>query len=83
MTYIEEIRKAIAKHALEDVENIDAETDFTTLPRMDSISHVELVMDLEEQFVIEITDEEAEANKTLLSLNLMVTNKLAAKGQIG
>lgn len=79
MPNTERLKSIIAKHAGEPVDEIHAETDFTALPRMDSLSHVEVIMEVEEQFGISIDDEEAERTRTLLDMNRLVTKKLASK----
>lgn len=59
--------KALLIHFVADVKLVDGTTEETKFEDLgfDSLDHVELVMDLEDEFDIQISDEEAEKWKTI------------------
>ncbi len=61
----EEIRKAIAEQFNIPVENITPETRFVEDLKADSLDLVELVMDLENNYGVEIPDEQLAEVKTV------------------
>ena len=61
----EEIRKAIAEQLNVPEENITLETRFVEDLKADSLDLVELVMDLEEKYGVEIPDEQLAEVKTV------------------
>lgn len=61
----EEIRKAISVQLNVPMENITPETRFVEDLKADSLDLVELVMDLEERYGVEIPDEQLAEVKTV------------------
>jgi len=55
---------------------VDIDTDFSKSLGFDSLDLVELVMRIEEEFGIEITDEEGESLKTMTQTVEMVKSKI-------
>ncbi|MBF0543422.1 MAG: acyl carrier protein [Candidatus Riflebacteria bacterium] len=63
--YFEEIKKIVVDKLQVDEKQVTPEASFIEDLGADSLDTVELVMDLEEHFGIEIPDEEAEKLKTV------------------
>lgn len=65
MNYFEEIKRIIVDKLQIDEKQVTMEASFTDDLGADSLDQVELIMDLEEHFGIEIPDEDAEKIKTV------------------
>lgn len=63
--YFEEIKRIVVDKLQVDEKQVSLEASFSEDLGADSLDTVELVMDLEEHFEIEIPDEDAEKIKTL------------------
>lgn len=63
--YFEEIKRIVVDKLQVDEKQVTLEASFSEDLGADSLDTVELVMDLEEHFEIEIPDEDAEKIKTL------------------
>ncbi|MBO6062088.1 MAG: acyl carrier protein [Clostridia bacterium] len=70
----EEIRKAIAEQLNVPEENITPETRFVEDLKADSLDLVELVMDLEDRYGVEIPDEQLSEVKTVGQIIEIVEN---------
>ena len=70
----EEIRKAIAEQLNVPEENITLETRFIEDLKADSLDLVELVMDLEDRYGVEIPDEQLAEVKTVGQIIEIVEN---------
>ncbi|MBR3382125.1 MAG: acyl carrier protein [Clostridia bacterium] len=70
----EEIRKAIAEQLNVPEENITLETRFVEDLKADSLDLVELVMDLEDRYGVEIPDEQLAEVKTVGQIIEIVEN---------
>ena len=70
----DEIRAAIAKQLCVPEENITPETRFVEDLKADSLALVELVMDLEDRYDIEIPDEQLAEIKTVGQIIEFVEN---------
>ncbi|MBO4848453.1 MAG: acyl carrier protein [Clostridia bacterium] len=70
----EEIRNAIAIQLNVDEENITPETRFVEDLKADSLDLVELVMDLEERYGVEIPDEQLAEVKTVGQIIEIIEN---------
>ena len=70
----EEIRKAIAEQLNVPEENITLETRFVEDLKADSLDLVELVMDLEDRYSVEIPDEQLAEVKTVGQIIEIVEN---------
>ncbi|MBF0501862.1 MAG: acyl carrier protein [Candidatus Riflebacteria bacterium] len=76
--YLEEVKKIVVEKLQVDEKQVTLEASFIEDLGADSLDTVELVMDLEEHFGIEIPDEEAEKLKTVKDAVDYITKK---KGQ--
>jgi len=54
------VRTIIAEHTYNDLENVNDESNITTDLGMDSLDEVEVIMELEKEFDVEIPDVDAE-----------------------
>ena len=63
--YFEEVKKIVVDKLQVDEKQVTMEANFIEDLGADSLDTVELVMDLEEHFGVEIPDEEAEKLKTV------------------
>ena len=70
----DEIRKAIAEQLNVPMENITLETRFIEDLKADSLDLVELVMDLEDRYGVEIPDEQLAEIKTVGQIVEIVEN---------
>jgi acyl carrier protein len=61
----EKVKKLIAENLNVDMEKVKAEASFVNDLGADSLETVELIMSLEEEFGLEIKEEEAEKIKTV------------------
>ncbi|MBO4384083.1 MAG: acyl carrier protein [Clostridia bacterium] len=74
MNMFEEIRKAISVQLNVPEENITPETRFVEDLKADSLDLVELVMDLEERYGVEIPDEQLAEVKTVGQIIEIIEN---------
>ncbi|MBQ4167932.1 MAG: acyl carrier protein [Clostridia bacterium] len=74
MIMFEEIRSAIAAQLNVPEENITLETRFVEDLKADSLDLVELVMDLEERYGVEIPDEQLAEVKTVGQIIELIDN---------
>ena len=78
MNIFEKIRDIIADHLeIEEVENIKLETSLMNDLEADSLDAVEVMMDIEDEFDIEIPDEDAEEFKNIKDIVSYVESKIA------
>lgn len=78
MNIFEKIRDIIADHLeIEEVENIKPETSLMNDLEADSLDAVEVMMDIEDEFDIEIPDEDAEEFKNIKDIVEYVESKIA------
>jgi acyl carrier protein len=70
--YYEKIKKLL--HEEYGIQNFDSNTKFSELG-LDSLDKVEIIMYLEEEFNIEITDEEGDNVNTVKDLVELIQNK--------
>ncbi|MDN5278622.1 MAG: acyl carrier protein [Clostridiales bacterium] len=73
--YFEEIKRIVVDKLQVDEKQVTLEASFIEDLGADSLDTVELVMDLEEHFEIEIPDEDAEKLRTVKDAVDYVTNK--------
>jgi len=73
--YFEEVKRIVVDKLQVDEKQVTAETSFIEDLGADSLDTVELVMDLEEHFGIEIPDEDAEKLKTIKDAVAYITQK--------
>ncbi|HNV69899.1 MAG TPA: acyl carrier protein [Candidatus Ozemobacteraceae bacterium] len=73
--YFEEVKKIVVEKLQVDEKQVTMEASFIEDLGADSLDTVELVMDLEEHFGIEIPDEEAEKLKTVKDAVDYITKK--------
>lgn len=78
----ERIKKLIVEHTEIDENKITLQSSFSDDLGADSLDIVEIIMALEEQFEIEITDEEANSLITIKDAVDFVNNKLSKKENI-
>jgi acyl carrier protein len=78
----ERIKKIIVDHTEIDENKITLQSSFSDDLGADSLDLVEIIMALEEQFEIEITDEEANNLITIKDAVDFVNNKLSKKDNI-
>jgi acyl carrier protein len=78
----ERIKKLIVEHTEIDESKITLQSSFSDDLGADSLDIVEIIMALEEQFEIEITDEEANNLITIKDAVDFVNNKLSKKENI-
>lgn len=73
--YFEEIKRIVVDKLQVDEKQVTEEASFIEDLGADSLDTVELVMDLEEHFQIEIPDEDAEKLKTVKDAVTYITTK--------
>ena len=73
--YFEEVKRIVVDKLQVDEKQVTAEASFIEDLGADSLDTVELVMDLEEHFGIEIPDEDAEKLKTIKDAVAFITQK--------
>lgn len=71
-------RALVAVHLAVEPEKVTREADFIEHLGADSLDTVELIMQFEDQFEIELSDDEAEAIKTFGDAVDLITRKVAA-----
>ncbi len=76
--YFEEIKRIVVDKLQVDEKQVTQEASFIEDLGADSLDTVELVMDLEEHFGIEIPDEDAEKLKTVKDALDYITKKKAS-----
>jgi len=76
--YFDEIKRIIVEKLSVDEKQVTMEASFIEDLGADSLDQVELVMDLEEHFGIEIPDEDAEKLKTVKDALQYITEKKAS-----
>ena len=75
ITVIEKIRSIISEQlSIDDVDTITLDTSLTEDLEADSLDAVEVIMALEDEFGIEIPDEEAEHFKTIGDICKFIEN---------
>ena len=74
---MERIKSIVAKQLKEDLENIKDESSFEEDLGADSLDRVELVMAFEDEFQIEIVDEDAENITTVAEAHDYIEKALA------
>lgn len=78
MNVFEKVRDIIADHLeIEEVETIKPETSLMKDLEADSLDAVEVMMDIEDEFEIEIPDEDAEKFKNIKDIVAYVESKIA------
>ncbi len=78
MNVFEKVREIIADHLeIEDVESIKPETSLMNDLEADSLDAVEVMMDIEDEFDIEIPDEDAEKFKNIKDIAAYVEGKIS------
>lgn len=78
MNVFEKVRDIIAEHLeIEEVETIKPETSLMNDLEADSLDAVEVMMDIEDEFEIEIPDEDAEKFKNIKDIVAYVESKIA------
>lgn len=78
MNVFEKVRDIIADHLeIEDVGSIKPETSLMNDLEADSLDAVEVMMDIEDEFDIEIPDEDAENFKNINDIVAYVESKIA------
>lgn len=70
-----DVIKLVTEYSGHDAATLTAETSFVDHLDYDSLDHVEIVMEIEDHHRITITDEEAEAIKTLGDAARVLTEK--------
>ena len=76
---LEKVRKIVADQLEKSLEEVQGESNFANDLGADSLDTVELVMALEEEFDIEIPDEEAEKIATVQAAVDYIEKEVAAK----
>ncbi len=79
MAVFDQVKSAIAKELAISEDQVKESSNFESDLRADSLTIVELVMELEETFEIEIPEEDLESIKTVGDLVAHIEAKLAAK----
>ena len=78
MNIFDKVREIIAEHLeIEDVESIKPETSLMQDLEADSLDAVEVMMDIEDEFDIEIPDEDAEGFKNISDIAAYVEGKIS------
>lgn len=77
----ERVRRILADQTGEPIHRIGAETKLRDL-RIDSLDTVELTMELEDAFQIEVFDRDAEALRTVSDVEALVRQKLGAEAEL-
>lgn len=72
----ERVRKVVIEHLDQDPAKVTPEASFYDDLGADSLDDLELVMALEEEFDVEIPDDEAEAVKTVGDVITLITSKV-------
>jgi len=75
MTVIDELKELVAKKLSVDISQVTPDAKFQDDLGADSLDLVELVMDLEEHFKIEISDEESQNFKTVSDVVRYIESK--------
>ncbi|AHB88513.1 acyl carrier protein AcpP [Thermosynechococcus sp. NK55a] len=75
---LEKVKAIVADQLSVDAEKVVPEASFAEDLNADSLDSVELIMALEEEFGVEIPDEEAEKLKTVQDVLDFINNKVAA-----
>ncbi|BAC09424.1 acyl carrier protein [Thermosynechococcus vestitus] len=75
---LEKVKAIVADQLSVDPEKVVPEASFAEDLNADSLDSVELIMALEEEFGVEIPDEEAEKLKTVQDVLDFINNKVAA-----
>jgi len=81
MSTFEKVKKIVVEQLGVKDEEITPEAKFTENLGADSLDTVELVMALEEEFGIEIPDEDAEKAKTVGDVTSYINNKLKTEAK--
>lgn len=80
-----EVRRILAEQLGQDLSRLQSGDDFTKnlkfLFEFDSLADVEIVLAIEESFGIKVTDEEAQAMRTVEDIVLAVHNKLQLRNE--
>lgn len=76
---LDKVKTIVADQLEKEKEEVKAESNFATDLGADSLDTVELVMALEEEFTIEIPDEEAEQISTVQAAVNYIESQLTAK----
>ena len=78
MNIFEKVREIIAEHLeIEDLDSIKPETSLMKDLEADSLDAVEVMMDIEDEFNIEIPDEDAEGFKNISDIAAYVEGKIS------
>ena len=75
MSVIDELKELVAKKLSVDISQVTPEAKFTDDLGADSLDLVELVMELEEHFEIEISDEDSQNFQTVSDVATYVQSK--------
>lgn len=75
MSVIDELKELVAKKLSVDISQVTPEAKFTDDLGADSLDLVELVMELEEHFEIEISDEDSQNFQTVSDVAAYVQGK--------
>lgn len=75
MSVIDELKELVAKKLSVDISQVTPEAKFTDDLGADSLDLVELVMELEEHFEIEISDEDSQNFQTVSDVAAYVQSK--------
>jgi len=75
MAVIDELKELVAKKLSVDISQVTGDAKFQDDLGADSLDLVELVMDLEEHFKIEISDEESQNFKTVSDVVRYIESK--------
>ena len=75
MSVIDELKELVAKKLSVDISQVTPEAKFTDDLGADSLDLVELIMELEEHFEIEISDEDSQNFQTVSDVAAYVQSK--------
>lgn len=81
MSVEEKVKKIIAEHFHVDINSLKDDTSFVDDLMAESIDTIELIATFEENFNIEIPEEEAEKNQTVGQVIQYIKAKLAQAGR--